>query len=180
MDEAQVNALIEAATKPLKTEIAELRGRPNVSLEEFQKMQEKVATVDQLKASNDKLVAELAADKTTSAQKECDALFAGPTKALFDDKYKASCLAALSTGNRELFDVLAAPVIKAKGKFSYLFTEQVTDDAGVPVVVNASTPHKDALPGTVDISQKAAQLRAKDANLSIEESIKLAHKEVSS
>lgn len=128
MDEAQVNALIEAATKPLKTEIAELRGRPNVSLEEFQKMQEKVATVDELKASNDKLVAELAADKTTSAQKECDLLFAGPTKALFDDKYKASCLAALSTGNRELFDVLAAPVIKAKGKFSYLFTEQVTEE----------------------------------------------------
>lgn len=128
MDEAQVNALIVAATKPLQDEIAELRGRPNVSLEDFQKMQEKVAEVDQLKASNDKLVADLAAGRNDTAQKECDTLFAGPTKALFDDKYKASCLAALSSGNRELFDVFAAPVLKAKGKFSYLFEEKVGED----------------------------------------------------
>lgn len=178
MEDSKVMAAIEAAVKPLEAEIAELSARPNVSVAEFAAMKEQVDKVDALLEENKTLKASFATLEDKQAADAVALATKGIPAAMCSDEEKAY-LCKVYKQDQAAFAMLTAKFDPMRKKFAYLTVPLETtrlSDGGDAAVIN---PQKGADAATSEIAATAAELRAKDKNLSIEQSIKLAAKEVS-
>lgn len=156
-------------------ESATILAAVNKQTEALTALSTKVGELTALKTDYDALSASTTALVDAQAQLAVNEATKGIPKALCPDEKKASLLSLYKT-DRKAFDIEAGICATMRDKFGYLTTEVVKDADGNEVAAPKVAALKDAVPETVDVAQKAANLRAADPKLSYEQSVKLAAK----